>query len=83
MGKMLKEGELWVLRGVIYLVVKIDNVKGLFLLEARKPSDEMHKRVAKVIEHTGYDILKVRENRARLKKDNLAKRVDGDEEEDE
>lgn len=74
--KVMKVDEYYVIRGTIYKVLKTDEEKGLVLLEKRVPNEEMDKKVIVVIEHTGWDILSVWDHKAKLKKDNLSKRVE-------
>lgn len=74
--KVMKVDEYYVIRGTIYKVLKTDEEKGLVLLEKREPNEEMDNKVRVVIEHTGWDILSVGDHKAKLKKDNLPKRVE-------
>jgi len=76
MENMLKPDEFVVFRGNIYKVLKIDEEKGWVLLSAMEMNDKMSKKVKVVIEHAGWDILRVGNKRARLKKDRIEKRIE-------
>jgi len=83
MSKDMKVGDLYILNGTLYRCIKVDGDKGLFLLEKRVPTEALESGIKLLIEKTGWDILWVKDGKARLKRDNIAKRMEADKPESE
>lgn len=66
------------MNGTLYRCIKVDGDKGLFLLEKRVPTEELGQSIKLLIEKTGWDTLWVKDGKAHLKRDNVAKRMEAD-----
>jgi hypothetical protein len=72
----LKLDTLFIHEGIIYRIIKVDDEKGLYLAEKRMPKETMPKKIVTIIEHSGWDIVKVVNDRAKVVRDDLAKRME-------
>jgi len=72
----MKVDYIFIVKGVIYRVVKVDVEKGLYLIEERTPKEDMPKKVLTIINHAGWDVVRVNNDRAKVIRDDLAKRME-------